>query len=671
MEKLRAIARWVRRALPRAGRFIWERYAGADPRTLGLYRIVIATLLIADHFRYWYFARRYFSNEGVLTNHWHLFKPTTEFNFSLFHAFSSPAEVHVAFALALLCYCFFLVGYKTRVFNVLSLVWVCSVGQRDVMIENGGYVVVHLTVFWAMFLPTGRRFSVDSLLASWRARREGTVEALNDRTRPADDNRPFVSLASLLVLFNFALVYLFNVVNKFGSNWRAGRTVQYVLHIDRMITWEGAWLRELLTPWLARVMTWSVLVLETLIFMTIVWPVARRHARPTAMALCFLLHASFAVLMRLGPFSWFMIGYSTILLTAEHWDGFIAWWWRRDEVVVRFDRRDGLGWWIARLLKRLDGAERITFDVADHARFTAVARGRELSGAAAVWRAARALPGGPLFASLARLLSLGLLDLVVLAAMSRPRAVARFFGLAGPPREAPPRDETPSPWRLALRRRLGQLREVVLVYLLVCLVSQAINENKSIPKQLNHTLPGFMRATIGYPRIFQGWGMFAPNPIREDGSVSVDAITVDGRHVDPFTGLEPDLNLSDARGLGLDQIEQDYFNRIRLDRNKAYRSQLERWILRRHKESGRPEDEVVFFNVWWLRDECPDLGASEPFDHEAICLHSYKKKGYKPQKGLPPLPTPCTPASAEKEDRGADKPKPQKTIWQKLGFVFE
>ena len=90
--------------------------------------------------------------------------------------------------------------------------------------------------------------------------------------------------------------------------------------------------------------------------------------------------------------------------------------------------------------------------------------------------------------------------------------------------------------------------------------------------------PQIMHATIGYPRLYQGWGMFAPNPITDDGTVVVDAHTIDGRRIDPFTGKEPDLDLTHARGLGLGQIQQDYFNRIRLDQNKVYRQGLSEYL---------------------------------------------------------------------------------------------
>jgi hypothetical protein len=132
--------------------------------------------------------------------------------------------------------------------------------------------------------------------------------------------------------------------------------------------------------------------------------------------------------------------------------------------------------------------------------------------------------------------------------------------------------------------------------------------------------------------------MFAPNPITDDGSLSIDAITIDGRHVDPFTGKEPDLDLTDARGLGLGQIWQDYFNRIRFDRNKVFRQGLKDYLLRWHEETGRPADELVAFDVYWVRDQCPRPGMTQAYKNEKIAILTWRKPGYTPPPGQPPIP---------------------------------
>ncbi|MBM4377417.1 MAG: hypothetical protein FJ095_20245 [Deltaproteobacteria bacterium] len=110
-----------RERLRRAWLFFRARYLEADPRTLGLARIVVGLLLCANAIEHWRVARLYYSNDGVLSNHYLLFRPSTEYNFSLFSAFSTPSEVGVAFACALVCHACFALGFHARIFAVLSL----------------------------------------------------------------------------------------------------------------------------------------------------------------------------------------------------------------------------------------------------------------------------------------------------------------------------------------------------------------------------------------------------------------------------------------------------------------------------------------------------------------------------------------------------------------------
>ena len=644
--------RTFRRRFDRVRRWFRARYMYADPRTLGLTRWLIGALLCADCIRRGSYARDYYSNDGVLSNHWHLFSPDSEFNFSLFHAFSTPAEVYVAFGLAFVCFFLFMIGYRARLFNILSLIWITSMDNRLVMVENGGYVVVNLITFWLCWLPTGRRFSVDSLRRALREDRATTTKQLDEPFAPSWLTRPHHSLASMILVFNFGIIYVFNVVNKYGSTWRTGDTVHYVLHLDRMITGLAVPFRELMPLWLMRFTSWAVLVVEALIVMTIFWPYHRRWARPVAMALIFGLHASFGVMMRLGPFSWFMIGWSTVLLMAVHWEAIESWYARRQPTIeVRIDPRSGLAWSVARLLRRLDVTKRLRFSEGpDEGALEAREEGGAWrSGGAAIWLGLRGMLLGRYLLPVVRFLGLGLPDAAVTFVGAQPARVARWFGLAAPPRAAAKR-ATPAPsllsqWLAKWRRRA---RELGLTYFLLAMTSQLINENKSIPPPIKHRQPTLVRASIVYLRLFQGWGMFAPNPIRVDGVVAIDAITADGRHIDPLRGgAEPDLNLSDERGCGLHQIPQDYMNRIRLDGNKRHRRALERWLRSYHERTGNPDDEIVYFAVYWLQDVCPPPGELEPDHHQKICIASWRKRGVR-KAGDEVLPRPCKVASAGK-----------------------
>lgn len=622
-------------------RWVSSRYGVADPRTLGLARLVVGWLLCADLIRHWAAASRYYSNQGVLPNHELLAHPSSEFNFSLFNAFAAPSEVHVAFACALFCHACFALGWHARIFSVLSCVWVTSLDQRLVLVENGGYVVVNLLTLWLAFLPTGTRFSIDAWRRAQRECRPRSVAELAATPRATWETKPHRSLAALIVVLNLGVIYVFNVVNKYGETWRVGASVHYVLHLDRMVTGLAVPLREHLPYRLLQAASWLTLMVEALIAVAILWPTQRRLARPFAMGLMVALHTGLGLIFRLGPFSWFMIGWSTLLLQRTHWESLEAWYRRRmDGVVVTlspelpYALRLGLG------LQRLDAMHALAFEAGSQGGpiFSVRRDGQVLTGAPAYRLALRALPFGFALAPLGNLLAV---------AEARSASITRFFGWT---RAASPKAGRPPTLPRALGRALVATREGCLLFLLLCSASALVRDNKSIPAALHFKQPGLVRATIGYLRIFQGWGMFAPNPVREDGVVAVEGYTIDGRRVDPFTGREPDLDLTDARGLGLGQIEQDYFNRIRLDRNRVYHKALSDYLQAWHTRTGRPEDELIAFDVHWLRDQCPEPRALVPTEHETICLLSWRKPNFRPKPGMPVPPMRCKQASADKKD---------------------
>ncbi len=665
---------WARFAVAR--RWLSQRYMLADPRTVGLFRIVLGTLLTVDCLRHWRVARQYYSNEGVLSNHFHLFHPSGNFNFSLFHSFSTIGEVHVAFALSFVCYFLLLVGYRARLMSVLACIWVTSMDNRLVMVENGGYIVVNLMTFWAIFLPTDRRFSIDALLRSYRESDERSLAQLNKRYRPRYLSQQYYSLVSAIVVFNLALVYAFNVLNKYGGVWRRGETVHYVLHLDRMVTASAVFFRHHLPYPATWLLSHGTLVVEAVILMAIMWPTARLRSRPLAMLLMTMLHGTFGVMMRLGPFSWFLIGWSTLLLQRAHWQ-LLGRWVKADKVALAVScyPQHGTSFQLARLLARLDHLDLLSFSEAAlpagdtpiqlfRARLTtATADAPWLTGRAACWAILTNLPAGRVLVPLVRLCTLGLADLMVILLDGSADNIARWFGLrpaavsattasdtkpllAAPINNGPPATPAMARWK---RRALRWGREGVLVWLIFCSLSQLIDENKSIPKPLKHKQPKAIQLTLQYLRLYQGWGMFSPNPIQHDGTVAFDALTIDGRRIDPFTGRPPDLYLSDAEGLGLSQIQQDYYNRIRLDHNKAFRIALERHLQHWHEFTGNPNDELVGFDMYWLRDHNPKPHHTKPYEHEKICLHSWRKRGYRAAVGAARLPPRCKVASGNKK----------------------
>jgi hypothetical protein len=257
--------------------FFNEHYRSADPRWLGIFRICFGSLLISELLYRWAYARILFSNDGLLPNHFSLFAPMGQDLFSIYHVFSTIEEVHVAFALTLLVFVCFTIGYKTRLFHVLSAILITSLHARNLFTENGGSVVTHSLAIWTTFLPLGQCFSVDAVRRSLRAVHEHSPAALNQRdTQPV---RPFVSIVVFGLLLQWSVIYFFNCVHKNGVGWRDHSAIYWFLYQDRIVTSVGVWAREHVPFWVFALLTRATLVIEGALAFIMLVPFSQKWLR--------------------------------------------------------------------------------------------------------------------------------------------------------------------------------------------------------------------------------------------------------------------------------------------------------------------------------------------------------------------------------------------------------
>ena len=366
---------------------IRDTYFSFDPRSLGLGRIGLGCLLLYDLWRRVGGIPTWYTNEGLLPNHAVLWRPDGDYVFSFFFAASTRGEVAVLFGLVALVYLCLLVGWHTRLFHILSFYCMVSVHSRGTFLENGGDVALNLLCAWTMFLPMGVRFSVDSVRASMRAFREPAVADLGRRDvwreRPA---RPIVSLAVLATLLQVSIIYYFNAVHKHGWTWREGKAIHYVLYQERMVTWFGLLVRPFMTLPLSMVMSYMTLVIEVAAPLFILNPVRRYRTRSIAILLYPALHLAFAAFLNLGQFSFNMMGYFPLMLTAADWElinRVVAPPELRARIVA-FDNASPLLSTLARLFARLDAFDRLTFQPLALAADDEGAKGSSLSRWSAV-----------------------------------------------------------------------------------------------------------------------------------------------------------------------------------------------------------------------------------------------------------------------------------------------
>ncbi|MCA9640626.1 MAG: hypothetical protein KC492_08010, partial [Myxococcales bacterium] len=169
-----------------------------------------------------------------------------------------------------------------------------------------------------------------------------------------------------------------------------------------------------------------------------------------------------------------------------------------------------------------------------------------------------------------------------------------------------------SPSRLRFGRGLFWLAQALVAVLLVATGSQVLVENRRVPVSMKPTQPEWIKTIVVYPRLFQGWSMFAPDPPHEDGRVIVDGRTADGRKLDPLTGVEPSWSVPRDRRVWNDGDWAAFHTRIPEPRFSANYPAVREMLLKYHEFTGRPEDRLVSFEVWYGTQGIPPPGQPIP-----------------------------------------------------------
>jgi len=589
-------------------------FASADPRSLGVFRIALGALLFFDTARRYPDIEAHYSNIGWLPNHFALFRPMSEHLFSLYLTCSSPGQVKALLALHLLVIACLLVGFHTRVMHVLAAILLVSLNSRNIMLENGGWVVLTLLTVWSMFLPLDRRFSVDALRRSLRAQRENSLTELNEPL--ARDAKPVLSFAVLALVLQWAVIYAFNFSQKTGAPWHEGTAVYYALHQHSMLTHFGAWLGNSLSLGAIRALTFGALAIEGAVTVLLLFPTRTHLTRMVAWLLVALLHLSIASVLHIGTFSWAMVIMFFALIPPQAWqllgNRLRA---RRPDRVLEVSGESALALAVCRVVKRFDLLEKIRYRAGegeDAERFTVVdpTSGHRVHGLKALDVLAEAFPLGRATVAWAHLPGVSPFLKKWLRRFERkPEQFARYFELD---RGNESSAAGPAPAYALLVSLWSGLGELIVLVLLACCASQVLLENPAVPARYKPlSRPSWMTAVIVYPRLFQGWTMFAPAPPLEDVAIVVDGRTKDGRHLDPLTGQLPSFDVA-ARAAHSRNCEWYYFERrLSEDRFRPYLGGVRDFLKNHHEISERPQDQLVAFDVWSVSEPIALPGAPQ------------------------------------------------------------
>ncbi len=603
-------------------------FASADLRSLGLMRIVLGLLLIGDLLPRIAQVDALYSNDGVLTNHFALFRPLAPYQFSFYFAASSTRDVTVVFLLTLVVYLLFTVGYRTRIFQIASFVCVTSLHARNLLAELPSDAVLHVWTAWALFLPLGARFSVDSLRKSLSVRREKSPPELNERPLPP---LTFSSIAVIGVVLQLSAMHVAAALRQSGPTWSDGTALYYALHHNLWASSMGAWLGKHASLATLAQLTVAYRMAELAIGVLILVPVVL--VRRVTLALLLLFHLISRALFHVGPYDLAVLGAAPILLSTRDWSALSGWYARRKRaLVVYFDADCGICLMICRWIARFDRLERLTFaanssdaapaEVKAAAAETVVVReektGRTFTKSRAMAAIFASLPFGGLASVLLRAPGIAQLADAAYDRVAKNRAAISVwlgFEACGVPRSpSAAHVRRTSPWH-GVSRALAAARELGAAGLL-CVCAAALWQG-TLPEDKAPNLAEPVQAAISYPRIFQKWGLFAPDPPKDHGVVVVDAWNGRGLRFDPLNGgLPRETPDVDPNAEGTERpspLMCAYFTRISQPANVSYVDGLRDYVTRVGDERP-PSDRPTAYTVSWIEAPIapPDAAPSSP-----------------------------------------------------------
>jgi hypothetical protein len=129
-----------------------------------------------------------------------------------------------------------------------------------------------------------------------------------------------------------------------------------------------------------------------------------------------------------------------------------------------------------------------------------------------------------------------------------------------------------------------------------------------------------------WPRITARWGVLAPEPPKENGTLITNAETRDGAEVDVLTGYPPDLELTQPRRARKGQLWAAYSDRIRQDDYSTYRKELRRYLTKGGyaldvKQSG---NYIRRLEALWLSAAIPPPGQPRTGEVTSKALFSHR-----------------------------------------------
>ena len=267
-----------------------------DTRSLAVFRILLGLIITLDIFLRLRSFQVFYTAQGAVPRQLAIDLVGSNV-FSLYFISDHVFFVGLFMALQVIFGIFLIFGYRTRISSVIAFFLLVSLANRNTLITSYADTLLALMAFWAIFLPLGERWSIDSIKSKIGPRKN------------------IASLASGLIMLQVIAMYFVNGIKKTRSDlWISGDAVPIIIGHDSITFLAGNFLRQF--PELLRLggNIWMYMLLFSFMLFVFVGKLRMIYA-----ALFMGAHALLAVSVRIGSFSYVCIAALMLFMQADFW----------------------------------------------------------------------------------------------------------------------------------------------------------------------------------------------------------------------------------------------------------------------------------------------------------------------------------------------------------------
>jgi hypothetical protein len=263
-------------------------------RSLAAFRILLGFFLFLDVVNKSLLIPSFYAEDGVFPRILWMSQFMNSAKYS-FHLMSGDTKVLAfLFVVQALLALAFMVGYRTKTVGVILYVFICSLQARNSFILASSDDLMRLALFWSLFLPISKKFS------------------LEQEDSPSDI---YVSWTTLPFIFQLFTMYMSSAIYKLSPTWMDGYAVYYSLNLEMYTKPMAHWFKDSLI--FSKLVTHSTHALE--FFGPVTFMLVKR-SRLLVVAAFLSFHFGLYLCLELGFFPWIAMVYWVALIPSVAWE---------------------------------------------------------------------------------------------------------------------------------------------------------------------------------------------------------------------------------------------------------------------------------------------------------------------------------------------------------------